>query len=67
MTRTTDYAAISKHGRVVQTFDCYESAERFADLNPGVVVHRRTITLTPIDARGRFTAVRQGVRMEVRA
>ena len=67
MTRQTDYAAISEHGRIVQTFSEYELAERYAELNPGVMVHRRTITLTPIDNRGRFTTVRQGVRVEVRA
>ena len=65
-TRHTDYAVISEHGRIVQTFSEYELAERYADQNPGVVVHRRTITLTPIDSRGRFTTVRQGVRVEAR-
>ncbi len=66
MTRQTDYAAISTTGRIVQTFSEYDLAERFAAENPHVTIHRRTVTMTPVDAHGRFTMVRRGVRMEVR-
>lgn len=66
MTRHTDYAALSVHGRIMQTFDAYDLAERFADANPGVTIHRRTVTLTPVDARGRFVT-KGGITTEVRA
>jgi hypothetical protein len=66
MTRQTDYAAVAHEGRIVQTFSEYDLAERFAADNPHVTIHRRTVTMTPVDARGRFTTVRQGVRLEVR-
>ncbi len=66
MTRHTDYAAISTTGRIVQTFSEYDLAERFAADNPHVTIHRRTVTMTPVDARGRFTTVRRGVRVEIR-